>query len=112
MFPLSWNAEEPVNSMLSLNCKNYFRSNVDPCFCLWLVRACNGRCVAIHLREGASGGFTSQVGMTLLLLRTEFSGVESLSDIIDGDPPEPMRLGNQGSPSVWQARRPSVGETG
>lgn len=34
----------------------------------------------------------------------EFSGVESLSDIMDGDPPESMRLGNQGSPSIWQKR--------
>lgn len=42
----------------------------------------------------------------------EFSGVESLSDLIDGDPPESMRLGKQGSPSLWQARRPSVGEAG
>lgn len=34
----------------------------------------------------------------------EFSGVESLSDIMDGDPPESMRLGNQGSPSIWRKR--------
>lgn len=43
----------------------------------------------------------------------EFSGVESLSDIMDGDPPESMRLGNQGSPSIWRKRRPAgVGRKG
>ena len=41
-----------------------------------------------------------------------FSGGESLSDLIDGDPPESMRLGKQDSPSLQQARRPSVGEAG
>lgn len=38
-----------------------------------------------------------------------FTGVESLSDLIDGDPAESMRLGKQDNPSLWQARRPSVG---
>lgn len=53
-------------------------------------------------------GLLSQVGRTLPPSCAEFTGVESLSAIIDGDPPESMRLGNQGSPSVWRTGRPSV----
>lgn len=34
----------------------------------------------------------------------EFNGVESLSDLIDGDPPESMRLGKQGSPSLLESQ--------
>lgn len=52
-------------------------------------------------------------GPTLSPPCTEFSGVESLSDIMDGDPAESMRLGNQGSPSIWQTRGPAgVGRQG
>lgn len=53
-------------------------------------------------------GLLSQVGRALPRSCAEFTGVESLSAIIDGDPPESMRLGNQGSPSVWRTGRPSV----
>lgn len=71
-------------------------------------------CVSLHSCEGACGGLEPHVGATLspaflISCYTGLSGVESLSDLIDGDPPESMRPGKQDSPSLWQARRPSVG---
>lgn len=36
---------------------------------------------------------------------TGFTEVESLSDLIDGDPPESMRLEKQDSPSLWQTKK-------
>lgn len=109
-FDLDWGGIRELNS--NGTAWDSFKIKCRSCSRLWLGWAENQWCVSIHLCEGACGGFLSQVGVTLLLPRTEFSGVESLSRIIDGDPPESMRLGNQGSPTVWQATRPSVGETG
>lgn len=47
---------------------------------------------------------TSKVQLTPLCplynSSTGFTGVESLSDLIDGDPPEAMRLEKQDSPSL------------
>lgn len=110
-FDLHWGGIYELNSNVAA--RDSFKIKCRSCSRLWLVWTENQWCVSMKTHhERACGGFLSQVGVTLLLPRTEFSGVESLSRIIDGDPPESMRLGNQGSPTVWQATRPSVGEMG
>ena len=88
-----------------------------PRSCLWLVCAYSQWCVSLHPCKGARRGLDSQVGgggppAFPRSCRAGFSGVESLSDLIDGDPPESMRPGKQDGPSFWRARRPSVWEAG
>ena len=85
------------------------------CSCLWWVCAYRQWCVSLHSCDGARSGLFLRFGVGGGLGVTppeplpnsrcaEFNGVESLSDLIDGDPPESMRLGKQGSPSLLESQ--------